>query len=317
MESPQHLKPPPSNASAAAADGPSPRKLDSKGWRVYSGLTDDAAPSSLQPPLSSNQAPSPPQPSLEAKRESRTGPSTSGCPSSQRRAQNESAATYYDIDELKLRLVDWRIEPTDLALGERLGAGSFGEVVRGIWNGTDVAVKVIMETGSVALDEFKTEVEVMAKLRHPNIVLFLGWSLLPREQLAIISEFIPRGSLFDLLHRSTVVIDPRRRVALAKDIVKGLLYLHSCQPPIVHRDLKSPNLLVDKDFSVKVCDFGLSRIMTGKCLSTKKTVGTLHWVSQFSTIASLYILVNNHKRLKLYLFRLTDGSRGIERRRRY
>ena len=56
-------------------------------------------------------------------------------------------------------------------------------------------------------------------------------------------------------------------------------YLHSCTPPIVHRDLKSPNLLVDKDFSVRVCDFGLSRIMSGKCLSTKKTVGTLHWMA--------------------------------------
>ena len=166
---------------------------------------------------------------------------------------------------------------SDLVLGERLGAGSFGEVKQATWNGTDVAVKVIMDTSMVALDEFETEVTVMARLRHPNCVQFLGWSLLPKDRLAIVTEFIPRGSLFDLLHRSTVAIEPRRRLALAKDIVKGLLYLHSCEPPIVHRDLKSPNLLVDKDFSVKVCDFGLSRIMSGKCLSTKKTVGTLHW----------------------------------------
>ena len=168
---------------------------------------------------------------------------------------------------------------SDITLGERLGAGSFGEVKQGTWHGTDVAVKIIMDTGSVALDEFKTEVEVMAKLRHPNIVQFLGWSLLPKNRLAIISQFVPRGSLFDLLHRSSIVIEPRRRLVIAKDIAKGLLYLHSCEPPIVHRDLKSPNLLVDRDFTVKVCDFGLSRMMSGKCLSTKKTVGTLHWVS--------------------------------------
>lgn len=175
------------------------------------------------------------------------------------------------------------IHRSDIILGEKLGAGSFGEVRQATWNGTDVAVKVIMDSGSMAFDEFRTEVEVMAKLRHPNIVQFLGWSILPRDRLAIISQFIPRGSLFDLLHRSTTAIEPRRRLALAKDVVKGLLYLHSCEPPIVHRDLKSPNLLVDRDFTVKVCDFGLSRIMSGHCLSTKKTVGTLHWMAPVST----------------------------------
>jgi len=66
---------------------------------------------------------------------------------------------------------------------------------------------------------------------------------------------------------------------MAVDIAKGMHYLHSCEPPIVHRDLKSPNLLVDRDWSVKVTDFGLSRIKSGTFLSSRSGAGTPEWMA--------------------------------------
>lgn len=117
------------------------------------------------------------------------------------------------------------------------------EVYKGTWRKTEVAIKRFLEQNLSApvLRDFKAEVSIMSRLRHPNVVLFLGAVVQP-PQLAIVTEFMPRGSLFRILHRAKVDIDPKRRLAMAMDIAKGLNYLHSCRPMIVHRDLKSPNL---------------------------------------------------------------------------
>ena len=109
-----------------------------------------------------------------------------------------------------------------------------------------------------ALKEFRTEVTMMSKMRHPNVVLLMGiCSAAPN--LAIVTEYLARGSLYRLLHHTETPLDMRRRVKMGIDMAKGMAYLHSASPPIVHRDLKSPNLLVDETFTVKICDFGLAR----------------------------------------------------------
>jgi serine/threonine protein kinase len=94
----------------------------------------------------------------------------------------------------------------------------------------------------------------MRRLRHPNVVLFMGAVTKP-PNLSIITEFCPRGSLYRLLHRPNRELDEKRRIRMALDVVKGMNYLHRCSPPVVHRDLKSPNLLVDKNWTVKVSAF--------------------------------------------------------------
>ncbi|KAK1372940.1 hypothetical protein POM88_000324 [Heracleum sosnowskyi] len=99
------------------------------------------------------------------------------------------------------------------------------------------------------------------------------------ERLGIVTEFLPRGSLFRLLQRSTSRIDWRRRIHMALDIARGVNYLHHCSPPIVHRDLKSSNLLVDKNWTVKVGDFGLSRLKHETFLTTKTGKGTPQWMA--------------------------------------
>ncbi|XP_031381315.1 serine/threonine-protein kinase CTR1-like isoform X2 [Punica granatum] len=184
--------------------------------------------------------------------------------------------------ELCLDIEDLKIPWNDLVLKERIGAGSFGTVHRADWHGSDVAVKILMEQDFHAerVKEFLREVAIMKRLRHPNIVLFMGAVTEP-PNLSIVTEYLSRGSLYKLLHKSgpREMLDERRRLSMAYDVAKGMNYLHKRNPPIVHRDLKSPNLLVDKKYTVKVCDFGLSRLKARTFLSSKSAAGTPEWMA--------------------------------------
>ncbi|XP_047949763.1 serine/threonine-protein kinase EDR1-like [Salvia hispanica] len=168
----------------------------------------------------------------------------------------------------------------DLQIGERIGIGSYGEVYRAEWNGTEVAVKRFMkqDISGDALAQFKCEIEIMLRLRHPNVVLFMGAVTRP-PHMSILTEFLPRGSLYKLLHRPSVQIDEKRRIKMALDVAKGMNYLHTSHPIIVHRDLKTPNLLVDTNWAVKVCDFGMSRLQHNTFLSSKSAAGTAEWMA--------------------------------------
>lgn len=185
-----------------------------------------------------------------------------------------------DADSLDCEIL-WE----DLTIGEQIGQGSCGTVYHGLWYGSDVAIKVFskQEYSEDVIFAFREEVALMKRLRHPNILLFMGAVSSP-ERLCIVTEFLPRGSLFRLLQKSTsqkstTRLDWRRRVHMALDIARGVNYLHHCSPPIVHRDLKSSNLLVDKSWNVKVGDFGLSRHKYGTFLETITGKGTPQWMA--------------------------------------
>lgn len=184
--------------------------------------------------------------------------------------------------ELSLALDGLEIGWEELSVKERIGAGSFGTVHRADWHGSDVAVKVFIEQDFLEerLDEFMREVAIMKRTRHPNVVLFMG-VVTKRPNFSIITEYLPRGSLFRLLHRPGMreLLDERRRIRMALDVARGMNYLHRLNPPIVHRDLKSPNLLVDKTWTVKVCDFGLSRLKMKTFLSSRSAAGTAEWMA--------------------------------------
>ncbi|XP_016755713.2 dual specificity protein kinase shkD isoform X3 [Gossypium hirsutum] len=177
-------------------------------------------------------------------------------------------------------MVDCEIRWEDLHLGEEVGQGSYAVVYRGIWNGSDVAVKVYFagEYKESTLLDYKKEIDIMRKLRHPNVLLFMG-AVYSQERLAIVTEFLPRGSLFKALHKNNQALDVKRRMRMALDVARGMNYLHHRNPPIVHRDLKSSNLLVDRNWNVKVGDFGLSRWKNGTFLTTKSGRGTPQWMA--------------------------------------
>lgn len=177
------------------------------------------------------------------------------------------------------------IDEKELLLGNKIGQGSFGVVYRALWHHTPVAVKRLLEKesdasfsgelGSGHLDEsgalavfeaLQKEAGMMASLRHPNIVQFLG---ICSDPPCIITEYCDRGSLVDVLKKARMNTDAakmltfKRRLEMLNDAAKGMLYLHSNKPaPILHRDLKSPNLLVGKYWNVKVADFNLSRVLS-------------------------------------------------------
>ncbi|KAL6605894.1 hypothetical protein ACP70R_041547 [Stipagrostis hirtigluma subsp. patula] len=196
--------------------------------------------------------------------------------SSDRSTGTESARSEITLDDVAEFEIQWE----ELTLGERVGLGSFGEVYKGEWHGTEVAVKKFLQQdiSSDALEEFRTEIGIMKRLRHPNVVLFMG-AVTRVPNLSIVTEFLPRGSLFRLIHRPNNQLDERRRLRMALDVARGMNYLHNCTPVIVHRDLKSPNLLVDKNWVVKVCDFGLSRMKHSTFLSSRSTAGTAEWMA--------------------------------------
>ncbi|KGN60414.2 serine/threonine-protein kinase CTR1 [Cucumis sativus] len=200
------------------------------------------------------------------------------------RSQNCSASTYPKYLTLEPSLaMDWlEISWDELHIKERVGAGSFGTVHRAEWHGSDVAVKVltVQDFHDDQLKEFLREVAIMKRVRHPNVVLFMG-AVTKRPHLSIVTEYLPRGSLYRLIHRPSYgeLMDQRKRLRMALDVAKGINYLHCLNPPIVHWDLKSPNLLVDKNWTVKVCDFGLSRFKANTFISSKSVAGTPEWMA--------------------------------------
>ncbi|RZC89074.1 hypothetical protein C5167_030767 [Papaver somniferum] len=192
---------------------------------------------------------------------------------------SNSSSGIHEVDRETCSL-DYDILWEDLTIGEQIGQGSCGTVYHGLWCGSDVAVKVFskIEYSGDLLRAFRQEVLLMKRLRHPNVLLFMGAVASP-QHMCIVTEFLPRGSLFQFLQRSTQKLDWRRRVLMALDIARGMNYLHCCNPPIVHRDLKSSNLLVDKNWNVKVGDFGLSKLKHQTFLSTLTGKGTPQWMA--------------------------------------
>merc|ERR1711916_157767 len=173
---------------------------------------------------------------------------------------------------------DWEIEMADVEFGKFLGRGAFGEVYHGIWRGTEVAIKKLLEQNlsPKALEEFQGEVEIMSKLRHPNVTLFMG-ACQEESSMCLLTEYLHRGSLYHVLHDPAVDMDWKLLVKMALDAAKGMAYLHGYKPPIIHRDLKSLNLLVDTNWIVKITDFGLT---TAKEASgTMTQCGTPQWMA--------------------------------------
>ncbi|KAL2476672.1 Mitogen activated protein kinase kinase kinase-related [Abeliophyllum distichum] len=175
---------------------------------------------------------------------------------------------------------EWNIDFSELTVGTRVGIGFFGEVFRGVWNGTEVAIKVFLEQDLTAenMEDFCNEISILSRLRHPNVILFLGACTRP-PRLSMVTEYMEMGSLYYLIHLSGQKnkLSWRRRIKMLRDICRGLMCIHRMK--IVHRDLKSANCLVNKHWTVKICDFGLSRIMTDAIMRDSSSAGTPEWMA--------------------------------------
>ncbi|XP_037416750.1 probable LRR receptor-like serine/threonine-protein kinase At2g28960 [Triticum dicoccoides] len=142
-----------------------------------------------------------------------------------------------------------------------IGKGGFGIVYHGtLENGDEVAVKVLKETSISESTDFLPEVQTLSKVHHKNLVTLQGYCQ-NKKCLALVYDFMPRGNLKQLLKGGDdYSLTWEQRLHIALDAAQGLEYLHeSCTPSIVHRDVKTPNILLDKNLVGVISDFGLSR----------------------------------------------------------
>lgn len=170
----------------------------------------------------------------------------------------------------------------ELEFGKLLGSGGFGEVYKGKLGEEPVAIKKLMASSrGDALHEFVKEVDVLGKLHHRNVIQLRG-VVIGKDAQYLVLEFAALGSVFDFIHKRDA--QGRRRSLgwslawrIALDAARGMSYLHSFDPPLLHRDLKSQNLLLTDKFRTKLCDFGLSRVKS--MTKTMSRIGTVQWVA--------------------------------------
>ncbi|CDO98586.1 unnamed protein product [Coffea canephora] len=166
----------------------------------------------------------------------------------------------------------------------KLGQGGFGPVYKGkLVNGLEIAVKRLNRMSGHGIEQFKNEVKVISKLQHRNLVKLLGYCIEKEERL-LIYEYLPNNSLdsvlFDAAKRD--ILDWKRRLKIIEGVAQGLLYLHKySRLKIIHRDLKTSNVLLDADLNPKISDFGTARIFGENEMrgSTKNIVGTYGYMS--------------------------------------
>eukprot|EP01137_Pigoraptor_chileana_P014640 Opistho-2@69515 len=174
--------------------------------------------------------------------------------------------------------ISWLVPSAEIRLGVKLGSGASGEMYKADWKGMKVAVKKLFrqKMDDTALEDWKTELSILSQIRHPNCILFMG-AILEPGKMWIISEYMPKGSLHDVLHDTSQSLSWPQRINMSKDVARAMLYLHTYKPPIIHRDLKSHNMLVDNNFVVKVGDFGFARILASSSVMTQ--CGTMCWTA--------------------------------------
>ncbi|KAK8312333.1 hypothetical protein V6Z11_D01G033300, partial [Gossypium hirsutum] len=167
---------------------------------------------------------------------------------------------------------------------KKLGQGGFGPVYKGtLDDGKEIAVKRLSKASGQGLEEFMNEVVVISKLQHRNLVRLLGCCVEAEEKI-LVYEFMPNKSLdaflFDSVKRR--LLDWRKRFNIIEGISRGLLYLYTdSRLRIIHRDLKTSNVLLDQDLNPKISDFGMARIFGGdeNQANTKRVVGTYGYMS--------------------------------------
>lgn len=179
------------------------------------------------------------------------------------------------------------IHEDDLQIGSKIGKGGYANVYKGTYNGTPVAIKSLTiksgeggSTFSEIFAEFRREVWLMNSLRHENIVELKGVSTKPT--LSMVLEMM-EGDLYNYI-RNNHPLSLQEQLKLALDVAKGIQFMHNSQPPIIHRDLKSPNILIKKvpneKFPVaKIADFGLSRGLVWSSALDDKAVENPLWLA--------------------------------------
>lgn len=180
------------------------------------------------------------------------------------------------------------IKREDITLDHSIGRGAAGVVYKGMFRGTEVAVKQLIASNASqkAVQDFEFESAIMTGLRHPNLVMFMGSCFVPQlNEMLLVMEFMEKGSLNDILHNPKLNLPHEMIVHIALHAAKGVNFLHQSSPPIIHCDLKSHNILLDNKWNAKISDFGITKIKEISANSQKATpgqfenLGTIYWTA--------------------------------------
>uniref|UniRef100_J3LDP1 non-specific serine/threonine protein kinase n=1 Tax=Oryza brachyantha TaxID=4533 RepID=J3LDP1_ORYBR len=165
-----------------------------------------------------------------------------------------------------------------------IGEGGYGIVYHGVLeNGTQVAVKNLLNNRGQAEKEFKVEVEAIGRVRHKNLVRLLGYCAEGNQRM-LVYEYVDNGNLEQWLHGEIGPVSPLSwdsRMKIILGTAKGLMYLHEgLEPKVVHRDVKSSNILLDKHWNAKLSDFGLAKLLgSERSYVTTRVMGTFGYVA--------------------------------------
>ena len=207
-----------------------------------------------------------------------------------------------------------RISEETLVIEKEIGEGGFGKVYKGSIGNTKVAIKELKfggddEENNQKFQEFQTECYMMNLLRHPNIVELYGILMNPPR---MVLEFVTGGDLFGYMHTKTDVglnsISQEKflwktRYQIAMDIAKGLHYLQCLTPPVIHRDLRSPNIFMTAEGKAIIGDFGMARVVQSGEIGG--LLGTWQW-SFFSFFSFLsFNIIYYYKLIKRYYYHLS------------
>ncbi|MBA0785938.1 hypothetical protein Gotri_025509 [Gossypium trilobum] len=166
--------------------------------------------------------------------------------------------------------------------GEKLGEGGFGAVYRGHLGDLDtyVAVKRISKASKQGIKEYASEVKIISRLRHKNLVKLIGWCH-EKHELLLVYEFMANGSLDSHLFKGKSLLNWDVRYKIVQDLASALLYLHEegdhC---VLHRDIKTSNIMLNSNFNAKLGDFGLARLVDhAKGSQTTRLAGTMGYMA--------------------------------------
>ncbi|KAG5026109.1 hypothetical protein JHK86_022023 [Glycine max] len=200
----------------------------------------------------------------------------------------------------------------------KLGEGSFGSAYWGqLWDGSQIAVKRLKVWSNIAETEFTVELEILARIRHKNLLSLRGYCAEGQERL-IVYEYMQNLSLHSHLHGHhsfEFLLDWNRRMNIAIGSAEGIVYLHhQATPHIIHRDIKASNVLLDSDFRARVADFGFAKLIPdGATHVTTKVKGTLGYLApEYAMLGKANESCDVYS-FGILLLELASGKRPIEK----
>ncbi|XP_037482210.1 cysteine-rich receptor-like protein kinase 6 [Triticum dicoccoides] len=233
-------------------------------------------------------------------------------------SHSTDSGNWESVPNINLPMLDLsalEVATENFSEGNKLGEGGFGAVYKGsLADGQEIAVKRLSQGSAQGIAELKTELVLVAKLQHKNLVRLIGVCLEEHEKL-VIYEYMPNRSL------DTILFDPERskhldwgkRFKIINGIARGLQYVHEdSQLKIIHRDLKASNVLLDSDLNPKISDFGLARLFEGDQSKdvTNRVVGTFGYMAPEYVVRGHYSTKSDVFSFGILVLEIITGRRN-------